>query len=169
MIDRLIDYGLVAMVILVVLVVFRLSRTIMNRLLDRLKRNRTELTSDHLLVTGFVTLLTGLIFLPFITSVLALIDNHHLTGGMILHLFLVTLSVILFSIAEDLFRLFTTYPAGDRWSVGRHFQIVLVPIAVFWLIGCMLVSPLFYSGLTIILTLFYFFALSCRPRTDGAE
>ena len=167
MTERLIDYGMVALVILVIVGLFRLSRMLMNRMLSRLRIKYPVLTADRLMVTGFITLLTGMIFLPFITSVFSLIDNQHLTGGMLFHLLLVALSVILFSIAEDLFRLFSTYPPDRNWSRKKHFRVISAPLIVFWAIGCLFISPLFYSGLTVILALFYLYALGCRPSTDS--
>ncbi len=167
MTERLIDYGMVALVILVIVGLFRLSRVLMNRMLSRLKKKYPVLTADRLLVIGFITLLAGMIFLPFITSVFSFIDNRHLTGGMVFHLLLVALSVILFSVAEDLFRLFSSYPPDRNWSRKKHFRIISVPLLVFWAIGCLFISPLFYSGLTVILALFYLCALACRPSSNG--
>ena len=167
---RLLDYGLVALVILVVVVLFRLSRSLMNRVMSRLERDGVPLSADRILVTGLMFLLCGLLFLPFFTSVLAFFSRESLPGGMILHLFLVALSVIFFSIAEDLFRVFSSYPSDRPWTRSKHMKTVALPLLVFWGIGCLLLSPVFYSGLTIILTLFYLFALACRPSVEkGGE
>ncbi|MCK4671176.1 MAG: hypothetical protein KAT47_01450 [Candidatus Aegiribacteria sp.] len=169
MTERLIDYGLVALVIVVIIGLFRLSRILMHIMLRHLKGKYPVLTADRLMVTGFITLLAGMIFLPFITSVFSLIDNQHLTGGMIFHLLLVALSVVLFSIAEDLFRLFSSYPPDRNWSRKKHFHTISIPLLVFWVIGCLFISPLFYSGLTVILALFYLYALVCRPSTNSGD
>lgn len=169
MIERLIDYGLVALVIIVIIGLFRLSRVLMHKMVSRLKEKYPALTADRLMVVGFITLLTGMIFLPFVTSVFSFIDNQHLAGGMIFHLLLVALSVILFSIAEDLFRLFSSYPPDRSWTRKKHFRTISVPLLVFWAIGCLFISPLFYSGLTVILALFYLYALGCRPSTNSGD
>ncbi|MCD4848888.1 MAG: hypothetical protein K8R76_11945 [Candidatus Aegiribacteria sp.] len=167
--ERLIDYGLVALVILVIIGLFRLSRVLMHVMLRHLKEKYPILTADRLMVTGFITLLTGMIFLPFITSAFTLIDNQQLTGGMVFHLLLVAFSVVLFSIAEDLFRLFSSYPSDRTWTRKKHFRIILIPLLAFWAIGCLFISPLFYSGLTVILALFYLYALFCRPSTNVGD
>ena len=169
MTERLIDYGMVALVIIVIIGLFRLSRILMHVMLRRLKEKYPVLTADMLMVTGFITLLTGMIFLPFITSAFALIDNQHLTGGMVFHLLLVALSVVLFSIAEDLFRLFSSYPPDRTWTRKKHFRIISIPLLVFWAIGCLFISPLFYSGLTVILALFYLYALVCKPSINSGD
>ncbi len=169
MAERLTDYAMVALVIIIIIGLFRLSRILMHVMLRRLKEKYPVLTADRLMVTGFITLLSGMIFLPFITSVFSLIDNHHLTGGMIFHLLLVALSVVLFSIAEDLFRLFSSYPPDRNWSRKKHFSIISIPLLVFWLIGCLFISPLFYSGLTVILAIFYLYALFCRPLINSGD
>lgn len=169
MTERLFDYGLVALVILVIIGLFRLSRILMHIMLRHLKEKYPVLTADRLMVAGFITLLTGMILLPSITSAFSLIDNKHLAGGMVFHLLLVALSVILFSIAEDLFRLFSSYPTDRTWTRKKHFRIILTPLLVFWAIGCLFISPLFYSGLTVILALFYLYALFCRPSTNSGD
>lgn len=167
--ERLIDYGLVAIVILVVIGLFRLSRILMNRLLGKIKKKYPLLTADRILMTGFYVLLAGLIFLPLFTSILSIIDNHYLWGGIILHLLLVAISIILFSISEDLFRIFSTYPADKNWSKKKHFRSISIPLLMFWVTGCLFISPLFYSGLTIILAVFYLYALICRPVNNDRD
>ena len=167
--QRLIDYMHVALVILGVLGLFRLSRIIMGRILKRLRNVFGILTSDRILLTAFYFLLAGLLLLPAFTSLLALINNSYLTGGIVLHLILVAVSIVIFSIAEDLFRDFSIAEASDKWSVSRHFKYMLLPLIAFWAFGCVFLSPLFYSGLTIILVIFYLYALSCRPSTDSGE
>lgn len=169
MTERLLDYGLVALVILAVVVLFRVSRILMNRVMKILERDGVVPGADRVLFTGFMFLLTGLLFLPFFTSVLAFFSSERLPGGMIFHLFMVALSVILFSVAEDLFRVFSSRPSGSPWSKTRHMKAITIPLLVFWGIGCLFLSPLFYSGLTIILAVFYLYALLCRPSGGKGE
>ncbi len=165
--QRLIDYAMVAIVILAVFGLFRLSRVLMQRLLRNLRSRYALFGVDQMLVTGLIFLLTGLLFLPAFTSLLAVINSAHLTGGIALHLVMVAISIVLFSIAEDLFRDFSTYSAENYWTVASHFKYVSVPFILFWAAGCIFISPLFYSGLTFVLVLFYLFALSCRPVTGS--
>ena len=122
-----------------------------------------------MLVTALYFLLAGLLFLPTFTSLLAVINSRYLTGGMVIHLVLVAFSIVLFSISEDLFRDFSTCSSEKNWSIGRHFRYVSISFITFWALGCIFISPLFYSGLTLILVLFYIFALSCRPGTDNGD
>ncbi|MEN8207661.1 MAG: hypothetical protein ABFR50_00265 [Candidatus Fermentibacteria bacterium] len=165
--QRLIDYAVVGAVILVVFGLFRISRVLMQRLLKYLRNRYTVFNADRMLVTGLFFLLAGLLFLPAFTSLLALINSSHLPGGIVLHLALVAVSIVLFSISEDLFRDFSSYPSDDYWTVGSHFRFVSVPFILFWATGSIFISPIFYSGLTLILMLFYLFALSCRPSTPS--
>lgn len=160
--QRLIDYAMVAIVILAVFGLFRLSRILMQQLLKNLRSRYSVFGADRMLVTGLLFLLSGLLFLPAFTSLLAVLNSRHLTGGITIHLVLVAISIVLFSISEDLFRDFTTCSSDKHWSVGRHFKCVSVPFLAFWALGCVFLSPLFYSGLTLILVLFYLYALSCR-------
>lgn len=167
--QRLIDYALVALVILGVFGLFRVSRILMRSVLTKLKKRYGVLNADRMLVTGFFFLLAGLMFLPAFTSLLAGINSRMLTGGMVLHLVLVAVSVILFSIAEDLFRDFSSCPPRENWTVSRHFKCISIPFITFWATGCVFLSPIFYSGLTVILAIFYLFALSCRPCTNADD
>ncbi len=168
--QRLIDYAMVAIVILTVFGLFRLSRILMQRLLKTLRSRYTVFGADQMLVTGLLFLLSGLLFLPAFTSLLAVLNSRHLTGGIVVHLLLVAISIVLFSISEDLFRDFSTCNSDKHWSIGRHFKYVSVPFLAFWALGCTFLSPLFYSGLTLILVLFYLYALSCRSGTvNGAR
>ncbi len=161
--SRLVDYALVALVIVVIVGLFRLSRYLLNTLLDRISERDGGLTADRVLRLGLRVLLVGLLGLPFVTSLLAFADPLRLPGGMPLHLAMVAVSVVLFSIAEDSFRIFRGYPRDERWTVGRHMAAAAPFLVGFWLVGCLFLSPLFYSGLTVIIALFYLFALSCRP------
>ncbi len=165
--QRLIDYAMVAIVILIVFGLFRLSRILMQQLIKTLRSRYTVFGPDRMLVTGLIFLLAGLLFLPAFTSILAVINSNHLTGGMAVHLVLVAISIVLFSISEDLFRDFSTCRSDKKWSIGSHFKCVSVPFLAFWALGCIFISPLFYSGLTLILVLFYLFALSCRSGTGN--
>jgi len=165
--QRLIDYAMVAIVILAVFGLFRLSRILMQRLLRNLTGRFGVFGADRMLITGLIFLLSGLLFLPAFTSVLSVINNRHLTGGIAVHLVLVAISIVLFSISEDLFRDFSTCSSNENWSISKHFKCILIPFIVFWALGCIFISPLFYSGLSIILVIFYLFALSCRSGTSN--
>jgi len=166
--ERLIDYGLVAIVVVVVAGLFRISRILMKRLLNCME-TRHSLTADLVLRTGFLILLAGLLMLPFITSLLAFISTTHLPGGMPLHLVMVAVSIILFSISEDLFRSFRSYPRAVGWTARRHFTFASLPLAAFWAVGCLLLSPLFYSGLSIILAAFYLYSIRCLPTVISPQ
>ncbi|NOQ21220.1 MAG: hypothetical protein GQ565_01045 [Candidatus Aegiribacteria sp.] len=165
--QRLIDYALVAIVLLAVFGLFKLSRILLQRLLKRLRSRYSVFGTDRMLVTALYFLLAGLLFLPAFTSILAVINSRYLTGGIAVHLVLVAISIVLFSIAEDLFRDFSASISHKNWSIGRHFRYVSVPFITFWALGCVFISPLFYSGLTLVLALFYLYALSCRPGTGN--
>lgn len=168
--QRLTDYALVGLVILVIFGLFRLSRIVLGRVLKRLEDRHGSLGPDRTLYTAFLFLLAGLLFLPAVTWCLALLNNEYLAGGMVLHLVLVALSIILFSIAEDMFRDFPSIEADERrWSAGEHFRRLAVPFALFWALGIVFLSPLFYSGLTVILALFYIYSLSCRKSSETAR
>lgn len=168
--DRLSDYGLVLIVVLAVMGLFRLSRFILNRLMDRMAAANRQISRDEAIFAGMIFLLSGLLFLPFITALISFVRNDFLPGGIVLHLIMVAISVIVFSISEDLFRVYRNFsddPKGG-WSFGRHMKRLSLPLLVFWAIGCIFLSPLFYSGLTIILALFYAYAVGfCR--TDGQK
>ena len=167
--QRLTDYALVALVILIVFGLFRLSRIVMNLVLRRIRSKHGVLGPDLTIYVAFLFLLAGLLFLPAFTSVLAVINNHHLFGGLFLHLAMVAISIVLFSIAEDMFREFPSIPGGrDLWKVSDHFRRIALPLGVFWAVGVIFLSPLFYSGLTIVLALFYLYALSCRKAEEAA-
>jgi hypothetical protein len=166
--DRLLDYGLVALVVVIVAGLFRCSRIIMRSFLKRLE-STSPLSADRILRAGFLILLAGLLMLPFLTSLLAFASSAALPGGMPLHLTMVAFSIILFSIAEDLFRSFRAYPRDATWTVGRHIAFMSVPLIAFWAVGCLLLSPIFYSGLSIILALFYLYSIGCMPVTDAKK
>jgi uncharacterized membrane protein len=157
------------MVIIVIIALFRVSRLLTDRVLARLGRGGTPPSADRILLTGFMVLLAGLLFLPFFTSILAFFSSRYLPGGMILHLAMVAVSVVLFSIAEDLFRVFTSSRPDTAWTRGRHLRTIALPLLVFWAIGFLFLSPVFYSGLAVILTIFYLYALICRPSGESHE
>ncbi len=168
--QRLTDYALVALVVLFIFGLFRFSRIVLGRVLKRLEMKFGPLGPDRTLYTAFLFLLAGLLFLPSVTYFLALLNNEYLPGGMPLHLVLVALSIILFSIAEDMFRDFPSMEVdGGQWSTGEHFRRLAVPFVLFWVLGVVFLSPLFYSGLTVILALFYMYALSCRKSPQKAR
>ena len=157
---------MVAIVILAVFGLFRISRILMQRLIKNLRNRYGVFGADRMLVTGLVFLLVGLLFLPAFTSLLSVLNNRHLTGGIAVHLVLVAISIVLFSISEDLFRDFSTCSSDGKWTIGSHFKCVSIPFIAFWAVGCLFISPLFYSGLTVVLVLFYLYALSCRSSTS---
>jgi uncharacterized membrane protein len=172
--DRLVDYGLVLLVILVIMGLFRVARKLLEFWLDRLAARKRQVTSDGALFSGMLFLLAGLLFLPFVTALISFVKSDFLPGGMVLHLFLVAVSVVVFSISEDLFRIFRGFPvdpARGRWSTGEHMRRITLPLLVFWALGSIFLSPLFYSGLTVLLALFYLYATGmCRDGSgDGTS
>jgi hypothetical protein len=158
------------MVVLAVFGLFRLSRIVLKFVMSRLQKKYGVLGQDRTLYVSFLFLLAGLLFLPSFTSLLAVFDRDHLVGGMPLHLSLVALSIILFSISEDMLREFPSIdPGSGAWSVSQHFRRLAIPFILFWAMGVVLLSPIFYSGLTVILALFYLYALSCRKKSKTGE
>lgn len=168
--ERLLDYAHVAFVIAVLWGLFRAARWITSRYLARLEARMDSrgrrLTRDEVLSRGFLVLLAGLMAMPAATVGLALAGNRHLVGGIYLHLAMVAVSVVVFSVVEDLFRLYRSYPSNEAWSVSTHLSRVGPAIIAFWAIGCLLLSPLFYSGLSLILLVFYLYALWCRRDSE---
>ena len=164
--NRLVDYLYVALVIAALWGLFRLARAATGRYLRRLEKTRRSpdppLSRDEVLSRGFIVLLLGLMAMPAATALLALLNDDHLVGGIYLHLAMVSVSVVVFSVVEDLFRLYKTYPRGDGWTVSRHLFRVAPFLIGFWALGAALLSPIFYSALSILLALFYLFALWCR-------
>ena len=160
--QRLIDYGIVLAVVLVLSGLFRLSRYLLGSFIKKQDSSGTQFTSDQALFWGMIFLLGGMIFLPFVTSVLAFVQNGQLIGGMPLHLALTALSVVLFSFSEDLFRDYNSYNADKIQPISWHTKRLLTPLLVFWIIGCLFLSPLFYSGLTILIAVFYRLCLFFR-------
>jgi len=169
--DRLTDYGLVLLVILVIMGLFRVARKLLEKSLSRLSAGGRPLTRDRALYSGMLFLLAGLLFLPFVTALISFVSSEFLPGGMVLHLFLVAVSVVVFSISEDLFRIYRGLPSdpdGGAWSVSMHMRRLVIPLMVFWAAGCVFLSPLFYSGLSVLLTLFYLYAVAfCRPGGEA--
>lgn len=165
--QRLADYGIVLGVVLVLMLLFRLSRYMLHKFTKSAQESSAGFNSDQALVWGAYFLLTGLLLLPFITSLLAFFDNSVLIGGMVFHLILTGISVILFSFAEDLFRDYNIYAGKHLKPVAWHLKRVLTPLLVFWAVGCLFLSPLFYSGLTLLLAIFYRLCLHFRKPASG--
>ena len=162
MTQRLTDYGIVLGVVLVLMSLFKLSRYLLHRFIKLIEKKNGEFSSDSALLWGMRFLLTGLLMLPFITALLAFADNQHLKGGMPLHLALTAISVVLFSFAEDLFRVYNGYGSKNPESVSWHFRKLIIPLVGFWLVGCVFISPLFYSALTVLAIVFYRLCLYFR-------
>ncbi len=160
--ERLLDYGIVLGVVLVLMGLFRLSRFLLRRFTAR-----ENFDADRALVWAGYFLLSGLLLLPFITALLAFADNQALAGGMPLHLFLTAISVVLFSFAEDLFRDYNAYGSKKLKPLNWHVKKLLIPVLAFWVIGCVFISPLFYSGLTVLTAVFYRLCLFFRKTGPG--
>jgi hypothetical protein len=160
--QRLTDYAIVLGVVLVLMSLFRLSRFLLHRFIEKKRTSPAGFSADVALLWGMRFLLVGLLMLPFITSLLAFIDNARLVGGMTLHLALTAVSVVLFSFAEDLFRDYNSYGESELKPVSWHARRLAVPVIAFWAIGCVFISPLFYSGLTILVAAFYRICLHFR-------
>ncbi|MCK5035046.1 MAG: hypothetical protein KAS73_04065 [Candidatus Sabulitectum sp.] len=167
--QRLMDYGVVLVVVLLLSGLFRLSRHLLAVFIKRQEAPGKEFTSDQALLWGMRFLLGGMILLPFVTSILAFAQNRHLVGGMPLHLGLTALSVVLFSFAEDLFRDYNSYKNNSLKTVQWHTKKLLLAVLVFWAIGSVFLSPLFYSGLTILIAVFYRMCLYFRKEVTSDE
>ena len=164
--QRLIDYGIVLAVVLVLSGLFRLSRQLLALFIKKQESKGIEFTSDQALLWGMRFLLCGMMLLPFLTSLLAFVQSGQLVGGMTLHLGLTAFSVVLFSFAEDLFRDYNRYNRKKIQPVAWHTKKLLVSVIVFWAVGCIFISPLFYSGLTILLVIFYRLCLHFRKELE---
>jgi uncharacterized membrane protein len=164
--QRLTDYALVLLGIVALWLIFKLSRKLLNLLTSYLGKKGYRATADRALLSGLLLLLLGLIFLPIATAGIATFSPRRLPGGMPTHLVMVTISIIVFSMAEDLFRNFPAAPPDPEgyWPLGRHLRIVVPALIVFWALGFAFISPIFYTGLTVIIMIFYLYALSCRKR-----
>jgi len=158
-------------VVLLLSGLFRLSRYLLGIFIKNRENNGAEFSSDLALVWGMRFLLGGMLLLPFVTSILAFLQNRHLIGGMPLHLGLTAVSVVLFSFAEDLFRDYNRYGTVSLKPVRWHFNTLVFPVLAFWVVGCVFLSPLFYSGLTILLVVFYRLCLHFRkaPEPSGKK
>ncbi len=117
---RLLDYAIVLGVVVLLTLLFKLSRFLLHRFTGRKRPAGNEFSTDDALIWGLRFLLSGLLLLPFVTSLLAFADNNRLIGGMPLHLALTAVSVVLFSFAEDLFRDYNGYGAADLKPVSWH-------------------------------------------------
>jgi len=164
--QRLTDYAVVLGVVIVLMSLFKLSRHLLSRFVKTIGKKKGEFSTDSALLWGMRFLLAGLLMLPFITSLLAFFDNEHLKGGMPLHLLLTAVSVVLFSFAEDLFRDYNSYGSKELKPVSWHFRKLTVPLVSFWLIGCLFISPLFYSGLAVLVIVFYRLCLFFRKTSE---
>ena len=130
--DRLLDYGLVLLVILGIMALFRVSRKLLELRLSKLEARNHIVTADNALFSGMVCLLVGLLFLPFVTALISFVSSDFLPGGMVLHLLLVAVSVVVFSISEDLFRIFRDLPDDPekgRWTTREHMKRLSVPFS----------------------------------------
>ncbi len=166
--QRFVDYGLVLVGVAALFSLFRLSRLLLGRLLSSLSKGRGIEDADRILLVGFHILLTGLLLLPLVTAALAAFDDAFLPGGIYVHLSLVVISIILFSFTEDIFGGLRTRRREAGWTTGRHFSRIGPSLAVFWLLGVVFLSPLFYSGLTLVLAVFYLVALKSLPARSRA-
>lgn len=164
--QRVHDILLVLLVLAVLKGLFELTRLLLKRFVALLAAKGHALTRDTAIQWGMRFLLFGLLMLPFFTSVLALFDNRHLVGGIVLHLVLVALSIILFSFAEDLIRLYNTFPAGRTGllPVEGHVRRFLPFLGAFWVLGVLLLSPIFYSALTVLIFVFFIAVLHGRKK-----
>lgn len=166
--QRLTDYGIVLGVVLVLMSLFKFSRYLLYLFISRHEKNHGGFTADTALLWGMRFLLAGLLMLPFITSVLAFINNSRLAGGMALHLLLTALSVVLFSFSEDLFRDYNKFGGTELKQSHWHWKKLAFPLIGFWIIGCVFLSPLFYSGLTVLAVVFYMICLYFRKPSGTA-
>lgn len=167
--QRLTDYGIVLGIVLLLSGLFRLSRYLLDTFIKKQEAGGYTFTSDQALLWGMRFLLGGMILLPFVTSILAFVQNQQLIGGMSLHLGLTAVSVILFSFAEDLFRDYNKYKTDQLKPFSWHTKKLLLPVILFWITGCVFISPLFYSGLTVLLAIFYWLCLYFRKTTRQSK
>lgn len=169
--QRFVDYGIVLGVVLLLVGLFKLSRLLLGKMISRERQRSGGFSSDMALLWGMRFLLTGLLMLPFITSLLAFADNERLAGGMPLHLAMTAISVVLFSFAEDLFRDYNRYDASSLKPSSWHWRRVGIPLLLFWMTGCAFLSPIFYSALVLLVTAFYglclHFRRSCGQRSGN--
>lgn len=163
--QRISDYVTVAGVIAVMMLLFRLSRFLLARLLRLRERGGGPTDCDDVIKLGFRFLLAGMLLLPLATALASFANSRFLIGGTALHLTLVAVSIILFSFSEDLFAGMKNAPRNRVVSVGDHFRTAGPLLIVFWLLGTIFLSPIFYSALTVVLGGFYLFALAARPGT----
>ncbi len=164
--QRIHDILLVVLVLAVLKGLFELTRLLLKRFVALMAAKGHALTRDTAIQWGMGFLLCGLLMLPFFTSILALFDNRALVGGIVLHLTLVAVSIVLFSFAEDLIRLYNTFPAGRAGllPVGSHVRRMLPFLTTFWAVGFLFLSPIFYSALTLLLFIFFIAVLHGRKK-----
>jgi hypothetical protein len=166
--QRFIDYGLILGVVVVLMLVFRLTRALLGRLLSAYSARHGEPDCDTVIRMGFHALLAGMLFLPLVTALLANFDGDRLTGGIYLHLFLVAISIIVFSFAEDLFGSMKKRPRPSSVPAAIHFRTAGPSLLVFWILGSLFLSPIFYTAMTLLLGGFYLFALAARPEISAS-
>lgn len=166
--QRLTDYGIVLLVVGAMMALFRLSRLLLDRVLAAREARGAVCDCDELIRLGFLFLVAGMLLLPLVTAAAACIDSVSLAGGAFLHLLLVAISIVLFSFAEDLFAGMKKRPAAKRLPAGAHFRTAGPLLLCFWVLGSAFLSPIFYTALTLILGLFYLFALAARPDGPAA-
>jgi len=167
-VQRLTDYGTVLLVVVAMMGLFRLSRLLLGRILAAREARGVSCDCDDHIRLGFFFLLAGMLLLPLATAAAACIDSTALAGGVFLHLPLVAVSIVFFSLAEDLFAGMKKRPASKRLSTGAHFRTAGPLLLGFWALGSAFLSPIFYTALTLILGLFYLFALAARPDGPSA-
>jgi len=141
----------------------------LGKFIKKYEASGNTFSSDQALLWGMRFLLGGMLLLPFLTSLLAFFQNQKLIGGMPLHLFLTAVSVVLFSFAEDLFRDYNNYDISSLMPPAAHIKKLLVPVLLFWVAGCVFLSPLFYSALTVLLSVFYRLCLVFRKSSQPAK
>lgn len=163
---RIMDILLVVFVLALLKGLFEITRRLLRRFTGLLARRGRPLHRDSAIQWGMGSLLAGLLLLPFFTAILAFFQNRRLTGGLVLHLILVAVSIVLFSFSEDLLRLYNTFPRmkNGLLPVSAHFRRMLPFIMVFWAAGVLFLSPLFYSALTVLLLVFYLAVLHGRRK-----
>lgn len=164
--QRLHDILWVVLVLGMLKGLFELTKLLLKRFTALLSAKGHPLNRDTAIQWGIGFLLSGLLLLPFFTSVLALFDNRRLVGGMALHLALVAVSIILFSFAEDLIRIFNSFPPGRSGllPVRSHVKRMLPFILAFWAAGVLLLSPIFYTALSMLICVFYLAVLHGRKK-----
>ncbi len=165
--QRFMDYAVVLGVVAVLMALFRLSRYLLARMLRARAAASGEPDCDETIRIAFRFLLIGLLFLPLVTALAARLDSRFLSGGVYLHLSLVAVSIVLFSFAEDLFAGMKRRPRTRVMKAADHFRTAGPSLLIFWVLGSLFLSPIFYTALTVVLGGFYLFALAARPERSA--